>query len=374
MTRPSRDSLTKALEELYTLRALNYNGDLSDIGRLMVYFPLPPAWARMLLKACEPAMDCAVEVAKILSVMSVEGIFFLPSKSSAHSAAEKQTQAQRKQFAHVDGDHFTYLDAFNAFLNRANTSDTRSRNEWCRAHGLNHKNLEKVRKIFDQLAGLARRLNLPFNSVNQRETGEELSNCTETERIKKCLLQGLFMNVARKQGHDASYVTLADSTVVYIHPSSVLIGRPTAQRPELLVFNTLVHTSRAYMRECLSLPDLKWLVELVPEAYGDAAAAGQGGATKIKGGKQAAMLHERLAANNANQSKLTAARASQPLALKGSKQAKHANGPAPTSKTTSASTSSAAAVPPTHRPPKPQSNKKHGGTRADSLMDFVNGL
>lgn len=370
MTRPSRDSLTKALEELYTLRALNYNGDLSDAGRLMVYFPLPPNWSRMLIKACEPAFDCAVEVAKILSVMSVEGIFFHAPKH-ATTAAERQTKAQRKQFAHNEGDHFTYLDALNAYLAHGQSSDTRSRGEWCRAHGLNHKNLEKVRKIYEQLGGIVQRLGLPFNSINERETGEALSNCTETDPIKKCLLFGLFMNVARRQVHDASYLTLADSTVVYLHPSSVLIGRPASQRPDLLVFNTLVHTSRAYMRECMSLPDLKWLVELVPEAYGDASHV-EGATSKIRGGKEAAILHERLAGANDNQSKLAAARQTQAHARP--QQLKTTTTPNKKDKSAPVTPKSPApGTPKLPRPPK-SAQKKGGGTRADNLLDFVNAL
>lgn len=440
MTQPSRAALTRALEDLYTLRALTYNGSLSAMGRMMVHFPLPPAWARMLLVATEERFGCAVEIAKILAIMSVEGIFFA-SSAGAHkssTAAEKQTIAQRKQFAHMEGDHFTYLDAFNAYLLHSSThsSDLRARIEWCRSHHLNYKNLEKAKKILDQLAGLGQRLGLQWRSVNEKETGEEYGNCTQTDGIKQCLLHGLFHNVARKQAHDASYVTLNDSQTVYLHPSSVLIGRPKEKRPELLVFNTLVHTSRAYMRECMVLPDLKWLVELVPEAYAaggvesaNAAAnghsAGPLAAPTIKGGKQAHLLHERLASENSNQSKLSKvveqARKKEAggigTTLKGTSHSKPSgsnshqpHGGANRSKSdhqvkseggastgsnrggkatgahtpvkshhtsNGAAASSASTDKPQHREPRPPKEKKQNSklkTKGDHLMDFINDL
>ena len=378
MTPPSRSALTAALEELYTLRALNYNGDLSPIGRLMVFFPLPPAWARMLLKATEPDLDCAVEMAKILSIMSVEGIFWF---TSCKSGSEKQAQAQRRQFVHSDGDHFTFLDAFNAYLAQCElpTMTNSQRSDWCRSHGLNQRNLDKARKVYEQLSSLVTRLGLKLGSINLRTNGTEYSACTDTDPLTKCLLQGLFHNVARRQVHDASYVTLNDSQVVYIHPSSVLIAKAASARPELIVFNNLVHTSRAYMRDCLVLKDLKWLIQLVPEAFGDGAVTeGVQAAPKIKGGKQAHSLHERLAGTNTNQSKLAQANAKEKIVLKPNKPTSSNKKPNAL-KTDSNARNNALASSSSKladRPPKSEKaqRKSTGSARAVSLLDFVNGL
>ena len=191
---------------------------------------------------------------------------------------------------------------------------TRKTSEWCRAHFLNYRNLCKVDKIYAQLRGMLVRLGLDMMSSNALATGSEFDPIVHTEPVKKALLLGLFTKVARKQPHDSSYLTLADSQVVHIHPSSVLISRSQAARPPLVVYTELVQTTRSYMRDCMELDELKWLVELVPECYaGGVDAKGEDGiaaqpaatSTTIKGGKAQQELHQRLASTNANRSKLS---------------------------------------------------------------------
>jgi len=198
MTRPSRANLTRALEELYTLRALTYNGELSDLGRLMVHFPLAPNFAKILIKSAEAPFECSVECCKILAMMSVESVFFVPAKgATASGGAEGKGSAMgafaqaKKQFAHAEGDHFTYLDVYNAYSTVANsaaasgaTASAQSRRmaEWCRAHYINHRNMVKVQKIYEQLSGMMRRLGLAMVSSNERETGNEFSTWSTPSR------------------------------------------------------------------------------------------------------------------------------------------------------------------------------------------------
>jgi len=417
LTKPSRESLTRALEQLYLLKALNYKGGLSALGRLMVHLPLPPHYARMLLAATEPDMNCSIEVAKIVSMMSVESIFFLPGKSTStasnnnngnsnnnhHSKGNMSAYVQAKrQFSHSEGDHLTYLDVFNAFVSmqRSNGRDgqpstMRQQQEWCRLHFLNYRNLTKVVQIYEQLCGMLRRLHLPLESVNEKETGNEFSNVTETDQIKRCILLGLFQNVARKQPHDASYVTLTSPRIVYLHPSSVLLGRGQSSRPELVVFTQLVSTSRQYMRECMELRDMQWLAEMVPEMYGNGGNIGDelSMLLKIKGGKQQALLHERLNSDgaiihkkgSADSSNSTHSPASQPNsspnpAAQSQSNKKQKQKQKDGSSTTPASSASSGHTkkPNDPRPPKPKKEsmqkQKHTSSKAATLLELVNSL
>ena len=442
MTPPSRAALTKALEELYVLRALNYNGELSVLGSMIVSFPLPPHYAKILIESCKPPFSCSVEAAKIIAMMSVESIFFMPGKnaeaasaggnaSSSATAAASDGQGgsngqggksalsafalSKRHFAHSSGDPFTFLDIFNAFLlvQQSAADSHRKCLEWCRTHFLNYRNLLKVCKIYSQLRGiLSEQLKLDLVSANAVATGSEFDPVVHTEPIKKALLLGLFNKVARKQASDASYVTLLDSQVVYIHPSSVLISRPSAQRPALVVYTELVQTSRSYMRDCMELDEMKWLVELVPEAYGNAANGDGNGeaprATAIKGGKQQAELHKRLESSNSNHSKLSggsgggagkvAAKSNGSTAeppVKSKKQIKkerHAAAAAAAAKGGHSAASgahsrpslaafssalqhqkpAAAAASSDPRPPKQKKPRKSDGSKSSALLDFVN--
>lgn len=55
---------------------------------------------------------------------------------------------------------------------------------------------------------------------------------------------------------------VASGQTVSIHPSSVLCGK----RPQCIVFDELLHTSRAYARTVSSI-DPAWLPEIAPAFY-----------------------------------------------------------------------------------------------------------
>jgi pre-mRNA-splicing factor ATP-dependent RNA helicase DHX15/PRP43 len=63
--------------------------------------------------------------------------------------------------------------------------------------------------------------------------------------IKKCILTGYFTQVAILQKNNA-YLTIKESQIVAIHPSSVL-----SYKPELVLYNELVLTKKNYIRTIL---------------------------------------------------------------------------------------------------------------------------
>jgi len=60
--------------------------------------------------------------------------------------------------------------------------------------------------------------------------------------IKKCLLSGYFMQVAKLQ-RSGVYLTIEDYQTVAIHPSSIL-----DHKPEWLLYNEFVLTKKNYIR------------------------------------------------------------------------------------------------------------------------------
>ena len=67
------------------------------------------------------------------------------------------------------------------------------------------------------------------------------------ETITKCLLSGFFMQVAHLQ-KNGTYMTVKDSQVVAVHPSSAL-----DHRPEFVLYHDFVLTKRNYIRTCLGI-------------------------------------------------------------------------------------------------------------------------
>jgi ATP-dependent RNA helicase DHX8/PRP22 len=83
---------------------------------------------------------------------------------------------------------------------------------------------------------------------------------------------GLFPHAARRQ-EDGSFRVLATGQPVHIHPSSVLCGK----KPECMVFNELVRTTKQYAREVCRI-QARWLAELAPAFFAAKAGVGAGAA------------------------------------------------------------------------------------------------
>ena len=62
--------------QLWVLGALDNTGQLTDLGRQMVEFPLDPPLSKMLIVSA--GLGCSADVLIIVSMLSVPSIFFRP--------------------------------------------------------------------------------------------------------------------------------------------------------------------------------------------------------------------------------------------------------------------------------------------------------
>lgn len=205
MDPPAPETLMRALEQLNHLGALDDDGNLTDLGKQMSEYPLEPNLAKILLVS--PRYRCPSEAATIVALLSVPNIFLRP-KDQIRAADEAKSK-----FAHVDGDHLTLLNVFTMFVSRGNSSD------WCYHNYINFRAITQARDIRDQLVGIMQKQMIEVMPGNLKQEGFY-------DNVKKCLLEGLFMQLAHleRNGH---YLTLKDDQVVAIHPSTVLDHKPT---------------------------------------------------------------------------------------------------------------------------------------------------
>ena len=68
--------MVAALENLYNLEALDDEGLLTKLGRLMAEFPLEPQLAKMMLTSVD--LGCSDEIITIVSMLSVQNVFYRP--------------------------------------------------------------------------------------------------------------------------------------------------------------------------------------------------------------------------------------------------------------------------------------------------------
>ncbi|KAI9316800.1 P-loop containing nucleoside triphosphate hydrolase protein [Dichotomocladium elegans] len=241
MDRPSRASLVRALEELYALGAITDAGELSDLGRKMSQFPLDPVFSKVLIKSAE--YGCTMEVIAIISMLSVDTIFFTPSDK------REQAAEARRKFIHIDGDHLTLLNVLKGYW------EVKGDPEWCKENFINNRNMRIALDVRKQLIQFCERFEIPPNTT-----------CgTDTDQVLKCFLTGFFHNTALLQP-DGSYKSVAGSQPVKIHPGSAMFNK----RVEGIMYNELVFTTKHYVRSVSAIQS-SWLPQAAPKYFNNVA-------------------------------------------------------------------------------------------------------
>lgn len=243
--------LAAGLQRLVQLGALDEYARLTDRGAVMAELPLPPHLARILVASAEPAFACAHEMLAILATMQVSTLFVSP-----HTP---QTQLSQRAFAAQQGDVFTLLNVFLAFTDER---VGRQSAKWAQRHRLNFPALSRALSIRQQLERFMVRFGLDTKcSVRGREDA--------VERITRCMLTGLYANVARYDPVRMTYTTTAGHKA-WAHPDSVFFNR----RPEAdwIAYGEAVQQAtsdgtKTYLRDLLALPDLEWAASAVPGYY-----------------------------------------------------------------------------------------------------------
>ncbi|KAF0322534.1 mRNA splicing factor rna helicase [Colletotrichum asianum] len=242
MDPPPTEALIGALNNLFALQALNHKGELTKMGRQMAEFPTDPMLAKAVLAADKEG--CVEEVLSVVSMLSeASALFFRPKDKKIHA------DSARARFTIKDGgDHLTLLNIWNQWVD-ADFSPI-----WSRENFLQQRSLTRARDVRDQLAKLCERVEVSPSTCGS-------SNLTP---IKRALTAGFFPNAARLQRSGDSYRTVKKNAIVYVHPSSVLMGVDPPIR--MLVYFELVQTTKEYMRSCMPI-EAKWLAELAPHFY-----------------------------------------------------------------------------------------------------------
>lgn len=229
MDKPPKEAIEVAVACLEKLGAVRGSPpQLTTLGRTMSRFPLDPRFTKVILASVEH--QCLEEALSVIAMLSGESVFNEPPTRRRESAMA------RTRFASEEGDHITLLRVYRHYV------ETKEKKVFCKENYLHHRNLEYACNVRKQLAETAERANL------------EKSSCgTNTENLRKALLEGLYDNVAELQ-RDQTYMTLGSRQTVAIHPSSVLHN----SKHPLVLFTEIVCTGKNFMRG-LSVIETAWL-------------------------------------------------------------------------------------------------------------------
>lgn len=137
MDAPAPETIMRALELLNYLAALDDEGNLTPLGKIMAEFPLDPQLAKMLI--CSPEFGCSNEILSLTAMLSVPNVFVRPNN------ARREADQAKAQFTHPDGDHLTLLNVYHAF--KQNEGDK----NWAYNNYLSARSLQQADNVRMQL-------------------------------------------------------------------------------------------------------------------------------------------------------------------------------------------------------------------------------
>ncbi|KAF2088973.1 pre-mRNA-splicing factor ATP-dependent RNA helicase PRP43 [Saccharata proteae CBS 121410] len=243
MDPPAPETLMRALEELNYLACLDDDGELTTLGRLASDFPLDPALAVMLISS--PEFFCSNEILSLVALLSVPQVFVRPA------SARKRADEMKDLFAHPDGDHLTMLNVYHAFK----TPDAQANpKQWCHDHFLSYRALQQADNVRLQLKRIMEKFEIALLST-------PFEDKKYYEHIRRALVAGFFMQVAKRDGTGKMYSTIKDNQSVLLHPSTVL-----GQDSEWVVYNEFVLTTKNYIRTVTAVKP-EWLLDISPNYY-----------------------------------------------------------------------------------------------------------
>ncbi|KAK5906120.1 hypothetical protein CgunFtcFv8_002011 [Champsocephalus gunnari] len=242
--RPDPEGLMQALEELDYLAALDDDGNLSEMGIIMSEIPLDPQMAKALLASCE--FDCVSEMLTIAAMLSAPSCFVEPPTGMTHEAA----QCHRK-FQHPEGDHFTLINIYNAFKQSQREQYFTSQ-KWCQDYFLDHSALKTAEAIRSELTDTLNRIELPISEPC-------FGTKSNTHNIKRALMAGFFMQIARDVDGSGNYFILTHKHMAQVHPLSCYGAQSHKQGlPEWVVFHEYTLSENNCMRT---------VCEISPQVY-----------------------------------------------------------------------------------------------------------
>jgi HrpA-like RNA helicase len=215
---PGKQGIHGAVEALNLLEALEVDHSLSNIGKMMVQFPLLPRHSRIIVEAILRYPDVLREVTVGTTFLSTDSPFLLPQ------GEEIEARRAHHQFRDPMGDFVSYLRIFEQFQKAANPE------RFCLNAYLDYKTMTELVNIQGQLTEIVSRMGVPITGGGS------------IDDYLVCVAKGLIQFVCLHTGRGIYRSLTAEK--IGIHPGSVMFK----ETPPFLVAGEIVKTSRMYAR------------------------------------------------------------------------------------------------------------------------------
>lgn len=215
---PGKEGIIGAVETLKLLGALDDDKNLSDIGKIMVKFPLEPRISRIIVESIMRFPDVIDKVLIASSFLSANSPFILPANQ------EMEARKAHHRFRDMSGDFGTYLNLFYAF------KQTDNREKFCKKNYLDEKVMAEIENIRFQLGEI----------IGEQFKMPVIENAGSMSDYLCCIAAGMIQFVCIRNGRESYRSLTADH--ICIHPGSVMFK----QDPIFIVAGEIVKTSRIF--------------------------------------------------------------------------------------------------------------------------------
>lgn len=214
---PGKEGIIGAVDTLNMLGALDSDNCLSEIGKMMVRFPLEPRISRIIIEAIMYFPDVIDKALIAASFLSANSPFILPPNE------EMEARKAHHRFRDMQGDFVTYLNIFNAYKQSDN------KEKFCKKNYLDERVMAEIDNINYQLTQIVSDMNIP---IVQGKGSFNDYLC--------CIACGMIQFVCIRTGRESYHSLTADH--ICIHPGSVIFK----QNPVFIVAGEIVRTSRIF--------------------------------------------------------------------------------------------------------------------------------
>lgn len=252
---PGQEALISALQQLFTLGALDTTGKITALGEKMVVLPVAPHLAAVLIQAQEYGPSTLQAVIDIVACLSVDNLILNPSSEKRDEINSKRKEAS--PMGTQWGDLIMLKELFDTFNNFKNYHESKG---WCTDVGVSFKGMKNVLRIKKQLLDYMKNLG-EVEILNDDDDDDETftkNGLLDVPLIIKSFLKGFVTNTAIGMP-DRSYRTTTQGNLISIHPSSLLFG----SKKDAIMYIEYVYTIKGYARSVTAL-SLEWLQDLTP--------------------------------------------------------------------------------------------------------------
>jgi len=213
---PSKEGLIAAIETLDLLDALESDHSLSNTGRLMTEFPLPPRHSRIIVEAILKYPYVIKETIIAAAFLSTQSPYLLPP------GEETDARQAHHRFRDEDGDFVSYLKLYAAYM------ESSSKQKFCEKNYLDERAMAEIANVTNQLEEIVSHLKIPILSGGAKQD------------YLCAVARGLIQFVCVREERDFYRSLRADK--ILIHPGSVMF-RLT---PQYIIAGEIVRTTRMY--------------------------------------------------------------------------------------------------------------------------------